>query len=82
MFMYVGNDYVIESKEIIAIFDIELVHSSVRLNQIVHQCSIDSKLYGSKEDAKSVLFTDGEIYYSPLSTLTLKNRDELYQTMS
>lgn len=82
MFIYIGNDYVVESKKIIAIFDMELVRQSKRLTSIVKTKEKDKQLYGSKNDAKSIILTEDAIYLSPLSTLTLKNRDELYQTIS
>lgn len=82
MFIYIGNDYVVESKKIIAIFDMELVRQSKRLTSIVKTKEKDKQLYGSKNDAKSIILTEDAIYFSPLSTLTLKNRDELYQTIS
>lgn len=82
MFIYIGNDYVVESKKIIAIFDMELVRQSKRLTSIVKTKEKDKQLYGSKSDAKSIILTEDVIYLSPLSTLTLKNRDELYQTIS
>lgn len=82
MFIYIGNDLVIESKQILAIFEIDLVNHSKRLSSIVKKSAQNDTLLGSKEDAKSVIITDDHVYYSPLSTLTLKNRDELYQTIS
>lgn len=82
MFIYIGNDLVVESKQIIAIFDMELVHQSGRLTSIVKNNEKNNQLHGNKDDAKSIILTERAAYFSPLSTLTLKNRDELYQTMS
>lgn len=82
MFIYIGNDLVIESKQIVAIFELDLVNHSKRLTSIVKKSAQNNCLLGSKDDAKSVIITDDYVYYSPLSTLTLKNRDELYQTIS
>lgn len=80
MFIYIGNDYVIESKTIVAIFDAELIKNSRRLLKIIQEHERKETLYGDKKSAKSVILTNGAIYYSSLSTLTLKNRDELYET--
>ena len=77
--MYIGNDFVIESKSIIAIFDAELIQDSRRLLHIIQENKEKGTLYGEGKDAKSIIMTDDALYYSSLSTLTLKNRDELYE---
>ena len=78
--MYIGNDIVIESKSIIAIFDAELIKNSRRLLHIVKENKEKETLFGDKASAKSIIMTDDAVYYSSLSTLTLKNREELYET--
>lgn len=80
MFIYIGNDFVIESKSIIAIFDAELIQNSRRLLHIVRENKEKETLFGEEENAKSLIMTDDAVYYSSLSTLTLKNRDELHVT--
>lgn len=80
MFIYIGNDIVIESKSIIAIFDAELIQGSGRLLKNIEEHEKNGTLFGDEKDAKSIVFTDEHVYYSALSTLTLKNRDELYET--
>lgn len=81
MFIYIGNDFVIESEDVIAIFDLELMKNSRRLQQIMQEYTDMNRLYGDKTDAKSMIITDTAIYLSALSALTLRNRDELYDTI-
>ena len=73
---------VIETKKIITILDTELVSQSKRLQVMIKEKVENKVVYGNEEDAKSVIFTDDGIYYSPLSTLTLKKKDGLYQSIS
>ncbi len=80
MFIYIGNDIVIESKSIIAIFDAELIQSSRRLLKKIEEHQKNGTLFGEAKDAKSIILTNEHVYYSALSTLTLKNREELYET--
>lgn len=80
MFIYIGNELVLKSKNIIAIFEADLIQDSRRLMHIVREHEQNEKLFGQKAGAKSLVLTDEGIYCSPLSRLTLKNRDELYET--
>lgn len=79
MFIYIGNDHVVESDSIIAILDYELIYSSKRLNEVLDRHREIDRIYGMEEVAKSIIITVDSIYYSPFSTYTLKNRDELYE---
>jgi hypothetical protein len=80
LFIYIGNDYVLRSNNIIAIFDLELMKNSGRMQNIMRENRVNDTISGEKKDAKSMILTDTHVYYSPLSTLTLKNRNELYDT--
>lgn len=79
MFIYIGNDHVVESDSIIAILDYELIYSSKRLNEVLDRHREIDQIFGTEEAAKSIIITLDSIYYSPFSTYTLKNRDELYE---
>jgi len=79
MFIYIGNDHVVESDSIIAILDYELIYSSKRLNEVLDRHREIDQIFGMEDEAKSIIITIDSIYYSPFSTYTLKNRDELYE---
>ena len=81
LFIYIGNDDVVESKKIISILDYQLMHSSPKLRQLIEKKK-KNRVIGSDEDAKSIIITDDYIYYSTFSTFTLKNREEIYATMN
>lgn len=82
MFIFIGNDEVVETKKIISILDYQLVHSSPKLRQLIEGQKRNDNIFGSDEDAKSIIITDDGIHYSPFSTSTLKKREELYATMN
>lgn len=82
MFIYIGNNELIKTDSIIAIIDSELSNYSEHNEQLIFEHSQAGKVFGSKEDAKSIIITTDAIYYSPLATLTLKNRDALYEEMN
>lgn len=79
MFIYIGNDHVVESDAIVAILDYELIYSSKRLNEVLDRHREIDQIFGVEDEAKSIIITIDSIYYSPFSTYTLKNRDELYE---
>lgn len=79
LFIYIGNEDVVESKKIIAILEYQLFHSSPQLRKLIAKRERNNCVFGSVEDAKAIIITDSDIYYSPFSTLTLKKRDELYE---
>lgn len=72
MFIDIGNNYVIESKYVISIIDIQLKKTSSKIQRIIEDVEAAGKLFGDEEEAKSIVITDDSLYYSPLSTLTLK----------
>ena len=77
MFIYIGNDHVVESKYIISILDVQLKQTSSKLQRIVQDFKMNEKLFGDEADAKSLILTDDALYYSPLSTMTLKKTKKL-----
>jgi len=72
LFIDIGNNYVIESKYVISIIDIQLKKTSSKIQRIIEDVEAAGKLFGDEEEAKSIVITDDSLYYSPLSTLTLK----------
>lgn len=82
LFIYIGNDDVVESKTIISILEYQLIHSSPKLQQLIKDRKRTNQVFGSFKDAKSIVITDDCICYSPLSTLTLKKRKNYMQAMN
>lgn len=78
MFIFIGNDQVIESKRIITILDYQLLKSTSKLKNIIKSKRQEKKVLGDNTDAKSIIITDDYLYYSPYSTITLKKREVFF----
>ena len=75
MYLHVGEDILVNTKEIVAIIDKDSMKSSPNMEVFVnHQKEQISNL--SKGPFKSVVITFDKIYYSPLSSGTLKKRSQ------
>ncbi|WP_373894389.1 extracellular matrix regulator RemB [Virgibacillus sp. CBA3643] len=82
MFMHIGNDHVIRSSDIIAIVDYNLISSSSIMEEMVTESNKQKKVVGPMNDAKAVMVTTENIYYSTLSVATLKKRASMISTIS
>ncbi|PAV28499.1 DUF370 domain-containing protein [Virgibacillus profundi] len=82
MFIHIGNDHVIRSKDVVAITDFNLISSSTIMDEMMIESNKQKKVFGSQMDAKSVMITTEAIYYSTLSVSTLKKRTGLISTIS
>ncbi len=77
MFVHLGADVVIPTKEIIAIIDIDLVSKS-EITSEFHRVAAEEDFLRdiSRGAGRSMVITSRTIYISPISPLTLKNRAE------
>lgn len=82
MFIYIGDDHLIRSRDIITIVEIDVITSSTVMEEMLTIYKENNRLIGSKEDAKSVIITDQKIYYSQLAVLTLKKRSSIVSMLS
>jgi len=82
MFIHIGDDHLIRSREIIAIVEMDVITSSTVMEEMIAVYKKKNRLIGSKEDAKSVIITDEKIYYSQLAVLTLKKRSSIVSMLS
>ncbi|MBP1994592.1 extracellular matrix regulator RemB [Paenibacillus eucommiae] len=75
MFIHLGSDKIIRTSELIAIFDMSIEKSSKISKQFIEQASKDKKteIIG-EEECKSLVVTCNKVYYSPISSTTLKKR--------
>ncbi|WP_100374339.1 extracellular matrix regulator RemB [Bacillus sp. FJAT-45037] len=75
MFIHLGGDIIIRSKEIIAILDRDVEDMSMVTKTYLEKenelkrCTVISEDY-----IKSIVITDEAIYFSPVSSLTLNKR--------
>ncbi|SEU08026.1 extracellular matrix regulator RemB [Paenibacillus sp. NFR01] len=78
MYIHLGGEKIIRSSELIAIFDISIEKSSKISKQFI-ACSLQDKRLEriGDEEAKSIVVTKNTIYYSPISSSTLKKRAKI-----
>jgi len=81
MYIHLGGEKVIRSRELIAIFDI----GSDRPSTLPMELLTDSKREGKvekigDEDPKSLVVTETKLYYSPISSTTLKKRSKHFSS--
>ncbi|WP_096202877.1 extracellular matrix regulator RemB [Bacillus sp. FJAT-45350] len=75
MFIHLGGDTVIRSKDVIAILNSNMKDSSSITNEFltIHEKK-ELVVMISEEMTKSMVVTKDKIYYSPISSVTLKRR--------
>jgi len=78
MYIHLGGEKVVRSSQIVAIFDISVEQSSKLSKQFTQQAQNDYKAESIGEELpKSVVVTEDRVYYSPISTSTLKKKIQL-----
>jgi extracellular matrix regulatory protein B len=82
MYIHLGGEKVVSSRELVAIFDISIEKSSKISKQFVtNMLSTKKMVQISEEEAKSIVVTEHTVYYSPISSATLKKRCSTYQEL-
>ncbi len=78
LFIPIGEDYVIELNEVIAMIDHQLLLSSTIIQEMIQNQRKDKKIIEiSNGSTKSIVITRDQIYFSPLSVATLKKRSSM-----
>lgn len=74
MFINIDDNHSIDSKGIITILDFQLLNSSEKMRTFIDKHEANDLIYGNKNEAKSIIITNEFIYYSPISTFSLKKK--------
>lgn len=74
MFVHLGGEKVIRSSEIIAIFDMTIDQAKISKQFLNQSVKLNKSEVIGDEEPKSLVVTDSRIYYSPISSATLKKR--------
>jgi extracellular matrix regulatory protein B len=80
LFIHIGNENVIRSKDIVSIIDYNIISSSTIMDEMM--TANQDIIIGPVEDAKSVVITNDHLYLSTLSVATLKKRASMMSTIS
>lgn len=82
MFIHIGNDNVIQSKDVISIVDRNIISSSSIMEEMIQKAKKTQSVVTPAEESKSVVITNDLIYFSSLSVATLKKRASMIGTIS
>nr|WP_295972451.1 extracellular matrix/biofilm biosynthesis regulator RemA family protein [uncultured Bacillus sp.] len=76
MYIYLGDETLVNTRDIIAILDKESTAFSTDMDNFHHH-QPETSFHQKKDSVKSVIVTSERIYYSPLATGTLKKRTKI-----
>lgn len=75
MFIHLGGDTVVRLKDVVMILNFDLDSDSTVTEEFLLSCqSKQQVVYISEETPKTVVITENKVYYSPISSTTLKRR--------
>lgn len=75
MYIHIGGDRMIRAVELIAIFDVSIEQSSKLSSQFLQDAKDRGRIeVVAEEEVKSIVLTKEQLYYSPISSATLKKR--------
>ncbi|CAJ1004680.1 MULTISPECIES: extracellular matrix regulator RemB [Bacillales] len=80
MFIHIGGDTVVSTKDVISILDHQSVKSS-KVNQAFLQARRNMVVDQGVEETKSYVITKDAVYCSPISSLTLKRRAQFVDSL-
>lgn len=86
MFLHIGGDVVIPTRDIIAIFDLEKTTVSKDTREFLRTAEEEGFIESISEDIpRSFIVTENEknskIYLSPISSTTLQKRSKFFDSM-
>ncbi|WP_209125228.1 extracellular matrix regulator RemB [Alkalihalobacillus sp. BA299] len=78
MFIHLGGDTVIRSKDVVAILNSDMKESSGITKEFINaHYKANYVIQISEEITKSIVITKEKVYYSPISSVTLKRRAQV-----
>lgn len=82
MFIHLGGEKIIRASELVGIFDLSIEKSS-RISKQFVQSAVKDKRFEiiGEEESKSLVLTRTKVYYSPISSMTLKKRANQLQNL-
>lgn len=79
MFIHIGGDTVVSSSDVIAIFDIDSKDKPATKAFLEQESALGRVEVVDVAELKSFIITDTKVYFSPISSLTLKKRAYLIE---
>lgn len=83
MFLHLGGDIIVPKNEVIAIIDLNSSTKSETTREFIQVSEEEGFIseISDKSRAKSLVITSKVIYYSPISSTTLKKRSDYFRDM-
>ncbi|WP_108672285.1 extracellular matrix regulator RemB [Peribacillus acanthi] len=72
MYLHIGEDILVKTKDIVAILDKQLLNHSSMMEEFFKQAGNSEVM--SKGSIKSIIVTKEQLFFSPLSSSTLMKR--------
>lgn len=77
MYLHIGHDLLVAEREIIGLFNRDLLNTSPGFRHLYNRLRMDGRVVGSIDDAKTVVVTNHDVMYlSTISSHTLMRRSE------
>lgn len=77
LFLHLGEDIVLQTKEIVAIIDSNLARESDILKEFIDVSGKNNNIVHISDGAvKSIVVTENKVYFSPLTAVTLNRRSQ------
>lgn len=75
MYIHLGGEKIVRTSQIVAIFDLSISQTSSQTLQFVANAQANRLIETiGEEEPKSIVVTEQKVYFSPISTSTLKKR--------
>lgn len=75
MFIHLGGEKIVRASELIGIFDLSIEKASKITKQFTSHAAKSKRVeYIGEEECKSLVVTVDKVYFSPISSATLKKR--------
>ena len=82
LFIHLGDNVLVPLKEIIAIIDAKMEQSTESMKEFLQISDEEGFVVAIDEDeVKSYVVTTKKVYYSPISSLTLKKRSHFIENL-
>lgn len=79
MFIHIGGDTVVSTREVIGIFDVQ-AQSEPDTGAFLRSVQKDGRVEVVEVgEMKSFVVTENKVYFSPISSLTLKKRAQMFE---
>lgn len=77
MFIHIGNDHVVRTRDIIMMIDYHQLQTTSTLKESLKHWQENQQVIGSMDTAKTIIITTDYVYLSSLSIATLKKRSSI-----